>query len=109
MTKGQKRTNFFGKSTGEPEEHPSERWQRIPPGLVHELIVRATAVGCAVLFGASRDGGVPGITFMKDNERESQFFRPGDDPEDYIRHMIDWFEGIKEEQNAPSNKPKGRG
>lgn len=86
--------NFFQEPT---EKDPSERWEEIQALLIHRLVVLATRARCAVLFGVSKDGGIPTLVLLYGTEKQSHYVRPSDDLEDLVRHYIEFFEGRLEE------------
>lgn len=90
----QTKRSFFKEDDG---RDPSERWEEIPALLMHRLVVLATRTGCAVLFGVSKDGGIPTLVFLYGTEKQSHYVRPSDDLEDLVRHYIEFFEGRLEE------------
>lgn len=91
---------FFGTGANDPDMDPSDRWEQVPAGIVHQLVVVATRAGGAVLFGRSRDGGVPSLTLYTESERSTFYFRPGEDVEENLRFWISQYEGLLEDRKS---------
>jgi len=72
---------------------PSEPadWGTVTPEVIHTLVASVTAIGGAVRFGYSRDGGAYSIGILGDGEPYTEYFRPNDDIDARLLQMASEF------------------
>lgn len=70
--------------------------------ILKRAICAAAAVGGALRFGYSRDGGAYAIGVYGDGEPYTDFVKPAENIEDYLRTLVDIFE------DADTRTPAGQ-
>lgn len=63
-------------------------WSSVNPALLHGAIAAITGQGGAIRFGYTRDGGAYSIGILGDGEPRTDYVRPNEDIEDYLRQLI---------------------
>jgi hypothetical protein len=65
-------------------------WETIPADAIRDCVVQVSAIGGAVRFGYSRDGGAYSIgVYGLDTKPFTDYLRPGDDVSAYLDTLAD--------------------
>lgn len=90
----------------EPGTTDDADWMHADPSKVVDLICAATAVGGAVRFGLTRDGGAYAVGIYGDGEPYTLYIRPRESIDAAIDNMCSGFQELRFSQSTPSQKPK---
>lgn len=63
-------------------------WATVDPQLIRDAIATVSIRGGALRFGYTSDGGAYALGVYGDGKPYTEYIRPGDDPEDYLRDLI---------------------
>lgn len=80
-------------------------WGTADASLVVRAIERASFTGGAIRFGYSRDGGAYSVGIYGDGEPYTEFCKPSEDLDDFLRDIIELYESIADDQ-ASARKTK---
>ncbi len=74
---------------GRPSSNGKADWGTASEDLVASVVVLVTALGGAVIFGTSRDGGAHLLTLMLDDKRKTLWFNGDSELDDELRPVVD--------------------
>jgi len=99
MAKRDSDLNPIGRSRGIRRDNgaPAD-WAGANAELIRSAICAAAFVGGAIRFGYSRDGGAYAVGIYGDGEPYTEFVRPMEDLDDFLRVVISLYETIADEQ-----------
>lgn len=63
-------------------------WGEVSPELMAGAVVSVTSQGGALRFGYTRDGGAYAVGVLGDGEPRTDYVRPNEDVEAYLRELI---------------------
>lgn len=69
----------------------SAHWGDCDATLLRDVVQSIAGRGCAVQFGFTRDGGAFAIRIVGDGEPYSEYVRPSEDIDLYLRGLLDDF------------------
>jgi hypothetical protein len=81
-------------------------WANASPDIIVSALSAASSVGGALRFGYSRDGGAYAIGIYGDGEPYTEFVRPSEDIDGFLRDVEATFLDIAAEQKTGSKRPK---
>lgn len=88
MAKKDSNGNPLGKSRGVRSSHSGTAdWAQASPEILQSAICAAASVGGAIRFGYSRDGGAYAVGIYGDGEPYTEFVRPSDDIDGFMRDV----------------------
>lgn len=62
-----------------PKTNNAAEWSTVDPKLIARVVVAVTAVGDAVMFGQTSDGGALVLNILSDPPTPKTYFKPSDD------------------------------
>jgi hypothetical protein len=66
-------------------------WGEADPVLLAGVVVSVTRHGGLASFGYTRDGGAGTLTVFLDDERSTEYFKPGADTDAKLGEVVDYF------------------
>ena len=69
-------------------------WHLADPVLLQKAIAAVTAAGGAIRFGYTRDGGAYAVGLYMSNDHFTEYLRPADDLDGYLRDLADSFSTV---------------
>lgn len=79
-------------------------WMEATASLVLRLIDVCNDVGCAPSFSITMDGGAYRVYFLHDQldkSERSQYLPGNQDLDEWLRELIEFWEGVRDMQNGP--------
>ncbi len=70
-------------------------WGGCDCGLLQAVVVKITALGGAVTFGTSRDGGAYSVTLLLDGDRETLWFNGDADLDDEMHAVVETLDAMQ--------------
>lgn len=64
-------------------------WASVTPKVLVELITVVAGMGGATRFGYTRDGGAYSVGIYLDDDRETFYYKPGDDIDDALTQLAE--------------------
>lgn len=81
-------------------------WFEASADTIKSVILAATAKGCAIRFGVSRDGSAFGVGLYEHDEVYTVWFAPTEDIDAKLEKLIAYFEDYEQGQPTPQNGKK---
>lgn len=78
-------------------------WQQANSETIRTAIIAASAVGGALRFGYSRDGGAYALGIYGDGEPYTEFVTPSEDIDEFLQKVILLFEAIADDNAHAKN------
>lgn len=75
------------------QAHDIADWAAADGALLHEAIAVVAATGGALRFGYTRDGGAYAIGIYGSSQPYTEYIRPSEDIDYYLRGLIEDFRG----------------
>ena len=72
----------------QPSTGGAADWMNVDPTLLQNAVATVAYYGGALRFGYTRDGGAMTIGVYGDGEPYTDYLKPSDDPNDYLRKLI---------------------
>lgn len=69
-------------------------WGEAEPVLLAGVVVAVTRHGGLASFGYTRDGGAGTLTVFLDEERSTEYFKPGEDCDEKLGQVVDYFANL---------------
>lgn len=69
-------------------------YDAVPNDLLFTLIDKVTSRGGAVRFGYTRDGGAYAVGFYYGSESSTEYCRPNESLEDFMKYWIEFYENL---------------
>lgn len=69
------------------DQQPAD-WGAVDPNLLAGAITAISSQGGAIRFGYTRDGGAYAVGLLGDGEPRTEYIRPNDDIEEYLRQLV---------------------
>lgn len=85
-------------------------WMNCNAELLQKVIATAGAKHCALRFGYSRDGGAYSVGVYAGTDYFTDYIRPGEEVDDYLRDLLISLEEYRPEEGleSASQRKKGR-
>lgn len=80
----------------------SADWSVVDAELIRDAIATVSRDGGALRFGYTRDGGAYAVGIMGDGEPYTEYVRPADDMDGWLREFtVEWQQATLPEGDAP--------
>lgn len=77
------------------DDAPTMDWADVDPRHIMWVLTAITAVGGAITYGRSRDGGSLMVALLLDGERETKWISPRDEPEAILTAIAERLESLR--------------
>lgn len=103
MVKRDSNFNPVGKSRGVRQKGGvAADWAQASPELLQSAICAAAKIGGALRFGYSRDGGAYAVGIYGDGEPYTEFVKPSEDIDGFLRDVEELFGDLEVERAKPT-------